>query len=500
VLSFELREVRDALTTATIDKEQFEANYNDVYLSHTNYKDKSVKDIAALNKMVADLQEQLKKALAEIADLKIKVPSNPVDPVVLEKVQKQLKALQDENTKIRRENTQEKISSRESIGGRRAGVVVKDGRDAGKKRTEKKDKSGVVGVVSEGEIEEESKKKPPRALKRLKSGKKNEEEEETEDGEEEDDDEEEEEEEDKGDKKSPKKPVKRKLIKKVSDIGDDEEDEGVEETVKSGKGAVKYKPVQRAHGKTTSSANVSETASVKNSVVASAKKSSKGSEEEVTEGGELPPQGDAAVVEVVEGDGSAVDSSVLTRSPEGEVNIDGSVSAEEGSETGSTLGAPSTQDKVDDGVRFAPSLSIVRTMSNKRITRLASGEPENPKKLLKKASSILLEDDELLDEAGCNNDFMRTTFLQSFSDDEDSEGGSLSDESESEDEFDLEVSMDVAKTWGSFTKSLNDVLTDNLSEKEANHITHVIAPITIEFSSLLVKSTIVSVQALHEYS
>jgi hypothetical protein len=129
--------------------------------------------------------------------------------------------------------------------------------------------------------------------------------------------------------------------------------------------------------------------------------------------------------------------------------------------------------------------------------------------ILNRAVDSLVHDNELATEIGID-DHMKNGLLRSLSqasrqdsissrsfidETEESEsqenGEELVEEEEEIDEIEEEMATDVAKTWGQFTKAINNVLCENLGDDIANKASQVLAPVTIEFCSILSKCTMV---------
>lgn len=170
---------------------------------------------------------------------------------------------------------------------------------------------------------------------------------------------------------------------------------------------------------------------------------------------------------------------------------------------------------------FPPRVLLKNSsMSQRRMTRLASLEdPVLPSsdEMLNKVVETLVTDEESASEAGID-DNLKFGLLRSLSqmssysraesseqvissrsfienpDGESNDAVDIAEEEEEEeevDEIEEEMSNDVAKTWGQLTKALNNALSENLGDEIANKASHVIAPVTIEFCSILSKCTMV---------
>jgi hypothetical protein len=219
---------------------------------------------------------------------------------------------------------------------------------------------------------------------------------------------------------------------------------------------------------------------------------------------------------------TATDGSDIPAS--GAASARSAVSARAGDAPEEQMGDERESDDDEDDFKelAAPPKVLLKTssMSQRRMTRLASLEdPILPttENLLGKAVDTLVEDEESAKEVGIDEE-MKNGLLRSLSrvssyssrqgsgvrsDDgwsgrteeglheEESEGEGEEEEEEEVDEIEEEMSNDVAKTWGQLTKALNNALSENLGDEIANKASHVIAPVTIEFCSILSKCTMV---------
>ena len=174
-----------------MDKDQAEAAYNDIYISHGNYKEKAMGEISTLKKQIEDLTKQLKEAQAQVEECKARPSELSVDIETMKKVQEHLKKMEEENKRIISETalsagltgrgSGDDDPIRRRTDGRRVGVVVKDGSEADKKRQENKksgkpEKSNIssstrsyeTSAILELDLEDDNEKKsPPRSMKKL---------------------------------------------------------------------------------------------------------------------------------------------------------------------------------------------------------------------------------------------------------------------------------------------------------------------------------------------
>ena len=290
---------------------------------------------------------------------------------------------------------------------------------------------------------------------------------------------------------------------------------------------VKYKPVNKKRGKAKSSTPSSTRHKALNNSAAKREKSSKAIAERndpystaAVADSFTPPSGEvqggdhdgtdtASVREVMEMElcSPAVNQDIMKEArisdqfSESENMSLHSESESSASEYASESSEAESSDVLDELSPRESKWSLLKTIaSSKRLTRLATLSEDDqtpmddPKVVLSKTASKLCKDASLAEAVGMDTSTLESLKVLSGKDmanDTESSDSECSDDEE--DELESEMSAEIAKTWGLFTKAIRDTLAENLEEELVTTVLHVLAPTTIEFSSLMAKCTMVGV-------
>jgi hypothetical protein len=528
-----------------IERENLESNYESLLTTHKDYKAKTAEELTNLRKLpsqVSELEKKLHKAELDLEGYRLK--DAPADQEAVAKVRNEMRRLTQKTAHIAvtppvfplstaGEDSSNSSPNKRRTDGRRVGVIVKDGRD-GKSSPAKVDPvTGTIGMKTPTSAKRRQSVVKPFSPKGLALA----------DGE------------GKSISDPGQQQEQQKLSESVSQAGQEEEDEVTEATDdgediellskeenekskrkvsvprrasirsvqssrrSSGAGATS----KEAKGQPSKASSQERKASLKKlpskrkisqdlSAGSSSSSSSSAIASAAASGDSASHPFDPTTSSTAAGDASAptalVQNNSVRRSEDDKREKTGSVGEEE------------SDDEDDFDEIAAPPRVLMKTssMSQRRMTKLASLEDPilpSTENLLGKAVDTLVEDEESANEVGIDEN-MKKGLLRSLSqmsrslsgdplsassrvgseDQEDGDGqGQVQEEEEEEeeeDEIEEEMSSDVAKTWGQLTKALNNVLSENLGEDIANKASHVIAPVTIEFCSILSKCTMVS--------